>query len=164
MFTNTLTQKRKNTTDQLQGVREIKFYFEQLANTLSKKDEHYQFLNKFVDSTRCYAYATRMRDHSIVWVNDSVNKTFGEVIGKSCYRIFQNLYEPCDFCTDPTISQEEGKEYSWVFYNEYLGKVFYITDIMHYIDGEPYRFEKAVDITEHLDTIVKINTKLKNGN
>ena len=146
------------------AIQDVKKYFEALVDNIDQKDKNLTFLKKFVETPNSYLYVSRMADHRIVWANNYVLESFGNVIGEICYNVFQNLLEPCDFCTDPYIEQTEGKEYVWVYHNKMVDRVFFITDVMHTIEGEKFRFEKAVDITEYMDDILIIAKTYRNAN
>lgn len=54
-------------------------------------------------------------DHNIVWANkaaaDSVGMKAGELKGKKCYKIWENLDEPCENCpVEKTIESEKSEE------------------------------------------------------
>ncbi len=89
-----------------------------------------------------------------------------------CYREFQNLDAPCDFCTNDIILAKKGEPYCWEYYNPVLDRHYAITDrIIRWPDGRDVRFELAVDITkqkrveeelrryrEHLEELVEERT------
>ena len=158
MMRENMNQKHRET------VNDIKKYFEQLVVTIDQKEQHNKFLDKFVTDSRSYLYVTRVSNHQLVWIGEHVKKVFGNIIGQICYEAFQNLLEPCEFCIAKTTNQEEGKEYSRIYHNKIHNKLFFIIDVTYNIEGELYRFEKAIDITDHLKDITRISRYIKNGN
>jgi len=150
--------------NQEEVVTQVKQSFEKLVITLKQKEQNNTFLSKFVSDTNCYLYVSRISDHKIVWISEYVRKTFGDVIGQICYEVFQNLLNPCDFCDVKSKIQEEGKEYTRIFHNKSLHKVFFIIDVVYVIEGEKYRFEKAIDITNQMPILKQISKSFVNGN
>ncbi len=76
-----------------------------------------------------------------------------ELLGKDptgglCYREFQGLEGPCDFCTNEIILGLGGDPYRWEHHNRLLDRYYSITDrIVTWPDGRKVRFELAIDIT-----------------
>ncbi|MGB9642364.1 MAG: sensor domain-containing diguanylate cyclase, partial [Candidatus Ratteibacteria bacterium] len=88
--------------------------------------------------------------YKVLYVNPILIKTFGNVIGKKCYRVFQNLNKPCSFCTNKYIFGPRAKPvYIWEFQNN-MNKRWYrcIDRPLTWIDGRKVRFELAIDITD----------------
>ena len=76
---------------------------------------------------------------------------FGKnIVGKKCYKVFQNLSEPCDFCTnDKIFGKNFGKTYIWEWKNLKNQRYYKCIDKgIVWIDGREARFELAIDITE----------------
>ena len=111
--------------------------------------ERAQILSIF-DSIEEIVYVTDPLTYEILFTN----KYFQNLLGKNpsgeiCYREFQNLDRPCDFCTNDIILTNKGKPYRWEYYNPVLDKHLLITDqIIRWPDGRDVRFELAIDITE----------------
>jgi len=111
--------------------------------------ERAQFLSIF-DSIEEIIYVVDPFSHEIIFTN----KHFQDILGKNpasgiCYRDFQNLDQPCDFCTNDIILNKKGKSYRWEHYNSSLKKHYLITDrIIRWPDGRDLRFELAIDITQ----------------
>ena len=95
------------------------------------------------------AYVSDPETYEILYVNDYFKKLLGEdPVGKKCYNVFQNLDQPCTFCTNEKILNQEGEPIEWEFHNPALDRDFLITDqIIEWIDGRKVRFEFAIDIS-----------------
>lgn len=111
--------------------------------------EYTQLLSLF-DSIDHIIYVTDMDTYEILYVNKTLEDRFGHpLVGKLCYKEFQNLDAPCPFCTNHIIRNNNYKPYYWEFYNKKLKAYFHITDkVIKWPDGRDVRFELAVDITK----------------
>jgi len=140
-----------------------------LYDGVRRRQDDLDFIGSFVDAEQGYYYVVRMEDHTIVWANSFVRNDFGEdCIGKLCYEVFQGLPEPCNFCTDTIIKNNDSQTYRYPFYNKKLGRFFVVEDFTRELSFEGfdslYRFERAVDITDILEEIVALANQHKNGN
>ena len=80
-----------------------------------------------------------------------------DTVGSPCYKEFQGLSGPCEFCTNHIILKDR-KPYTWEYYNSKLDKTFMITDrIIKWPDGRDVRFELAIDISDRKKTEEKLS-------
>ncbi len=88
--------------------------------------------------------------YEVLYANRYLKEAFGrKLVGGLCYREFQNLDKPCDFCTNEIILKNRYEPYRWEYHNPVLDRHFAITDrIIKWPDGRDVRFELAIDITE----------------
>jgi PAS domain S-box-containing protein len=97
-------------------------------------------------------YIADPETYEVLFANKRIKEAFGEnILGKKCYRVFQNLNKPCPFCTNKYIFGENlGKTYIWEFQNR-KNKRWYkcIDKAFQWFDGRYVRFEIAIDISEH---------------
>lgn len=121
--------------------------------------ERAQFLSLF-DSIEEIVYVSDPRTYEVIFTNKYFQKILGKnPLGEICYREFQNLDRPCDFCTNDIILKNKGESYQWEYYNPVLDRYYLITDrIILWPDGRDVRFELAIDITERK----RAEDKLKN--
>lgn len=103
--------------------------------------------SKFAESNDSMKYVVDISTNRVVWINDTIQKQFGNVVGEKCHEAFHNSEMPCSFCTNQFL--QEGEVYTWIHKNQKLGKVFLVRDFKHIIEGKVYRFENAIDITQH---------------
>ena len=94
-------------------------------------------------------YVTDPRTNEILFVNKFCEDVFGyDPTGKLCYKCFQNLDKPCDFCTNHIILNNGGRPHQWEYHNPFVDRDFMITDrIIKWPDGRNVRFELALDIS-----------------
>lgn len=96
-------------------------------------------------------YVVDPETYEILYVNKALREMLdGAVEGKKCYKAFQNLDKPCDFCTnDKILGKNFGKTFSWEWQN-LKNKRWYrcIDKGIKWPDGREVRFEIAIDITE----------------
>lgn len=98
--------------------------------------------------------------NDILWANESAKTAFGQdIVGKKCYNIFQDKAQVCEFCTNGLIDEQENEPFDWVFFNEKIKRLFFITDVMIKIDGKRVRVEFAYDITEVSEQITSVYKK-----
>ena len=72
-------------------------------------------------------YAIDPKTHEILFANSKMKKRFGKnVVGKKCYKVFQNQEKPCSFCN---VKQITGK---------YLGKT-YVRELQNQKNKHWYR-------------------------
>ena len=111
--------------------------------------EHAQLLALF-DSIDEVIYVTDPVRNEILFVNQSMKRQFGkDPTGGICFREFQGLDSPCDFCTNDIILQNKGIPYVWEHHNPLVGRDYLITDkSIVWPDGRDVRFEIARDITD----------------
>jgi PAS domain S-box-containing protein len=95
-------------------------------------------------------YVTDPKTYEILYVNDAVKNAFEKhLVGSLCYREFQGMESPCDFCTNEIILKEKYKPYQWEYHNPILKRDYLLTDrIIKWPDGRDVRFEIAIDITK----------------
>ena len=61
-----------------------------------------QELISILDSIDEAIYVCDPESHELLYVNGAAEAIFGpDIVGKECYRVFQGLDKPCDFCTNP---------------------------------------------------------------
>jgi PAS domain S-box-containing protein len=87
--------------------------------------------------------------HELLYVNKATKKAFPkDPVGGICYREFQGLDGPCDFCTNQIILNRKPEAYRWEYHNPILNRDYSITDrIIKWSDGRDVRLGLAIDIT-----------------
>jgi PAS domain S-box-containing protein len=94
-------------------------------------------------------YVADPESHEILYVNPAKRAVFGQdIVGEKCYKVFQGLDEPCDFCSNLLILGENlGKAHIWEFQNRKTGNWLRCIDrAIPWSDGRMVRFEMAIDI------------------
>jgi len=99
-------------------------------------------------------------------VNQALKDAFQKkLIGGVCYREFQGLDAPCEFCTNEIILKQNPAPHQWEYHNPTLDKDLAIVDrIIKWPDGRDVRFEIAIDVTEQVRAEKekkKLGTKLE---
>ncbi len=113
------------------------------------RTEHAQLLSIF-DSIDQAIYVADPDTYEILFANRALKTRIGHpVIGKTCYREFQGLDQPCDFCTNEIIRKLDGQPYYWEHHNPKIDRDYQIIDrVIKWPDGRDVRFELAIDITD----------------
>ncbi|MFH1351590.1 MAG: response regulator [Pseudomonadota bacterium] len=111
--------------------------------------ERKQLLSIF-ESINQIIYVTDPETHEVLYVSNAMKRAFNkELVGGLCYKEFQGLDAPCDFCTNKIILKEKYRPYQWEYHNPILDRDFMIIDrIIRWPDGRDVRFEIAIDINE----------------
>ena len=111
--------------------------------------EHQQLLSIF-DSIDEIIYVSDPETHEVLYVNRSLIKDRGNVIGKKCYKAFQGFDSPCPFCTNKHIfGKKKGQPYIWDFQNKVNLRWYHCIDkAIRWPDGRWVRYEMAQDITD----------------
>lgn len=95
-------------------------------------------------------YVSDIDNHEILFVNKYFEDLLGEnPVGKKCYEIFQDLKNPCNFCTNEKLLENPDDPYRWEYYNPKLDRELFVTDkLIKWPDGRDVRFEMAIDVTD----------------
>ncbi len=104
--------------------------------------EHYEKLDEMV-------YVSDVESYEIVYMNAHLRHSLGfksheDYKGKKCYKILQGLDEPCSFCTN--CSLKENEFVSWKHTNPILKKRFLIKDSLVHDEDRQLRIEIAIDV------------------
>lgn len=97
-------------------------------------------------------YVADPETYEILYANPAKKRLFGEdIVGRKCHNAFQEMDEPCTFCTNPLIFGENlGKSHTWEFRNCKTMKWIRCIDLaIPWWDGRMVRFEMAIDIHDH---------------
>jgi signal transduction histidine kinase len=111
--------------------------------------ERQQLISIF-DSMDEPVYVSDPQTYEVAYANQALRSRFGEVVGQTCYEVFQGLDSPCPFCTNELIFVgPSGKTHIWEWQNR-LDKRWYrcIDRPIHWPDGRMMRYEMAIDITD----------------
>ena len=109
-----------------------------------------QELLSIFDSLDEPIYVTDPDTYEVLFINQAIRKRFGEVLGKKCFKAFQNLASPCPFCTNKHIfGQNLGRTYVWEFQNQVDNNWYRCIDrAIKWPDGRMVRYEIAINITD----------------
>jgi len=119
------------------------------TNTLRKDFEYRQMLSIF-ESMDEPIYVSDPDSYEVLFINSTLTRIFGNVIGQKCYKAFQGRNSPCPFCTNKYIfGKNLNKTYIWIFKNR-RNKRYYkcIDKAIRWPTGKMVRCEIAIDITE----------------
>ena len=129
------------------------------------ESERAQLLSIF-DSIDEIVYIADLNTYEILYVNKSIKDAFQkEIIGGICYKEFQGLDSPCEFCTNEIILKQKPAPHRWEYHNPILDRDYAIVDrIIKWSDGRDVRFEFATDITKRKqaeEEIMKAHDQLR---
>jgi len=113
------------------------------------KFERAQLLSIF-NSINQIIYIADPKTYEVLYINDTTKDAFQKsLLGGICYKEFQGLESPCEFCTNEIILKEKNKPYQWEYHNPILNRDYMVIDrIIKWPDGRDVRFEIAIDITD----------------
>lgn len=128
-----------------------------LKDFIQYKETEIDRLFGIFDSLNEIVYVTNPDTYKIIYMNkyfiNLLQKNNGlsvdEMKKQKCYKTFQNLDNPCSFCTNNIIKDKPQEPYRWQYYNPILNKYFLITDkLVKLENGDSVRFELAIDISD----------------
>ncbi|MBU1742334.1 MAG: PAS domain S-box protein, partial [Proteobacteria bacterium] len=136
--------------DQLTGTRGIVRDISQRKRAEEALEREHEQLLSIFESMDQIVYVTDPETYEVLFVNEVVRRSFEkDPVGGLCYREFQGLDAPCDFCTNPIITANKNEPYQWEYHNPTLGRDYALTDrIIKWPDDRDVRLEIAIDITE----------------
>jgi PAS domain S-box-containing protein len=107
-------------------------------------------LRSIFDSINEPVYVADMDNYKILYVNKALQDFFGkELIGETCYKVFQEKDNPCEFCTNNIIKELNYQPHLWDHYNPVIKRDLQaIERVIRWPDGRDVRFQLAIDITE----------------
>ncbi len=113
-------------------------------------------LNNVLDHVGIDIYVNDFYTHDILYVNKSMAAPYGGVsnmLGKKCWEsIFSDKTEPCDFCPQPKLLDENekpNKTYTWDYERMLDGSWFRVlSSSIPWTDGRIAHIVASVDITE----------------
>lgn len=94
-------------------------------------------------------YVSDLETYELYYLNPAGQRMLGQrdYRGKKCYKALQGLDEPCPFCTNKHLKEDDF--YVWDQVNEYCGRHFVLKDKLMNFRGKQVRMEVALDVTKH---------------
>jgi len=134
------------TTGAIESIRDITAR-KQTEDAL--RNEHDQLLSLF-NSLDEIVYVADMDTYEILFVNNVAQQAYDKpLLGRTCYREFHGLNEPCPFCTNAVIQTLGYAPHRWERHDPVLNRDYGVIDrVIKWPDGRDVRFEMAIDITE----------------
>ena len=86
--------------------------------------------------------------YELLYLNQEGRAIYGEHAagcGRCCYDVLQGLDAPCEFCTNPKLSEDSF--YEWEFTNKVTKSHYLLRDKLVLWDDKPARLEIAFDMT-----------------
>ena len=101
-----------------------------------------------LDAENDIFYISDMETYELFYLNPAGQKLFGvrDYHGRKCYKVLQGLDEPCPFCTNSMLRQDDF--FVWEQENEYCGRHFLLKDKVVCYQNKRLRMEVALDITK----------------
>ncbi len=104
-----------------------------------------------LDTTDSIVYVCDLYTHELLYLNKLGKNATGiksdeELKGKKCYKTLQGNDEPCEFCTNHLLSEEDY--YVWSYYNPSLDKTYLLKDKLINYNGKLARLEIATDVSK----------------
>ncbi len=109
-------------------------------------------LQALFDAMPMPIYVSDCDDYSILFCNKLIHDNFdtSDMQRQTCHKVFQNLDEPCPFCTNHLLSPGAAP-HVWHHHNEHINGDFKVVDsLVTWEEKENVRFSIALDITESL--------------
>lgn len=108
-------------------------------------------------------YLSDIETYELLFINHRAKqlldcKDESDWMGKPCYKVLQNLDEPCPFCTNLYLKKNEF--YCWEHYNQMLNRYFDVKDKLVEWNDRELRLEIAVDNTEKEKMYIQLKNNL----
>ncbi len=121
---------------------------------------HQQLLT-ILDSIEAQVFVADMATHEVLFMNKKTKELFGANADHlPCHRIFQNEDEPCDFCTNDRLLDEQGEPgpaCQWEHRNPITGRWHVNHDrAVRWLNGNIVRMQVAFDDTERKETELQL--------
>ncbi len=104
-----------------------------------------------LDTTDSIVYVSDLTSYDLLYLNKLGRKATGvnfddDLRGKKCYKVLQGKDEPCEFCTNHMLKEEEY--YVWSYYNPILDATYLLKDRLINYNGNIARVEIATDVSK----------------
>ncbi len=105
-----------------------------------------------MDSVDALIYVADIETYEVLYINQYGRDIWGDLVGQTCWKTIQSgKSEPCDFCTNDQLIDEDGKAtgpFVWEFQNTVNGHWYQCRDqAIPWDDGRLVRVEIATDIS-----------------
>ena len=126
------------------------------------RNAHSDFTTDILDNMGDVVYLADPVTYELIFLNKKAKQTLGLPVndnsykGKKCYKILQNLDEPCPFCT--TSKLKPNRNYIWCHTNKVNGKKYILRDSIVLWNNKKCRMEIASEINSE-QQIVNILTQ-----
>ena len=132
----------------------------ELKEALHESNKTRDIMTNILNKSDAMIYVTDMTTDKILFINENMKQNFGimeldsDVIGKDCYKIFQEgINKRCDFCPCHQLDKEPDKVIVWEKYNTMTKRFYRNSD--RYVDwpgGKKVHIQHCVDITDIKET------------
>lgn len=143
-----------------------------LARFVERNKSQEQLMAEFIrfqttmDAIDAGVYVADMNTYELLFSNKAFNKLFGDKISEKCFSVIQKgQKEPCDFCTNHLLLDENGnpkEPYIWEYQNPITKQWYQLRDqAIQWPDGRIVRLEISTDITERKNAEETIKRNLE---
>ena len=91
-----------------------------------------QYFHLMMDAYDGNIYVSDMETYELLYLNQTSCNTVGlpleKLLGRKCYEVIQGRSEPCPFCTNDRLREDEY--YEWEFNNPFLQRSYLLKDRM----------------------------------
>lgn len=102
-----------------------------------------------------FVYLSDLDTHELLYVNafdpQAIIPDFEEFRGKECYKVIQNLDEPCPFCTTDHLKEDQC--YVWKMYNKNTKKHYVMKEKLVEWQGKKVRLQVVTDVSKTRENI-----------
>ncbi len=107
-----------------------------------------------LDTSDSVVYVSDLESYELLYLNktgkDATNITSdAQFAGQKCYKLLQGKDEPCEFCTNHLLNEDEY--YVWTYYNPNLDATYLLKDKLITFNGKIVRLEIATDISKTIE-------------
>lgn len=133
-------------------------YSRKLENDVAAKTkdlgESHSRLLSVLNSLQAHVYVADLETREILFANHSLQKAFGDVVGKICWQVLHTgQCGPCEFCTNNRLLAADGTSAGtnrWDLKNSITQRWYEFRDqAIPWVGNRMVRFVTAMDITDH---------------
>ncbi|MGB9756381.1 MAG: GAF domain-containing protein, partial [Candidatus Bathyarchaeales archaeon] len=120
-------------------------------NAKEKLKHVLESLSALSDGMEEAVYVIDPETHEVLFANNKTKELFGEdIIGKKCYKVFENLNRPCPSCNNKHVLGENlGKTYTRNYQDKRNKKWYKVTcKAIKWLKNKHAKYGIAIDITE----------------
>ena len=112
-------------------------------------------LRSVMNNVDAAVYVCDPQTMKLVYTNGYLQELLGrkDLVGKLCYEVLHNTSQPCSFCPQPQLFDNDNlpimTPVMWEMHNDMLNRDFLVTDrLVTWHDGKLVHMEVSTDITE----------------
>ncbi len=160
--TRVWTEVQLNTMHYLSRIFSIVLHGKHLNEEMGKLSDHSKISAFIGDNTNNFIYIVDPENYEMIHMNKTALEMYSnpeESVwrNKKCYEILHDKTQPCEFCTNKYVTEDDF--YEWTYYHPKFDKTYLFKDKLIHLNGKLVKLQVATNITK----LVMLETELKNS-